>query len=1423
MKDCPGCVRYCGACCAKASPYREKGVCSHWNWCLASLALVAIAGVAQLHAREVPWSDFVPRPTDGTDWSSADKLGFAVDEKAGMFKGVYVHEGLGSTNRRVYWWRSEDGGFANRIVGLYHKAGSTVSVLDEFTADGYSKHGKESGCDGTLIGERRSFVRFFYAGDLVFEETSDCAQAPPFLLEIRGFVGGDLDDDGLEDVVGEFEDGRVVWWRQPSDRSVAGNWPQVTLGLFDSGGTGKRIGDIDRDGDNDIVLFTYDPHSDRTAIHWLENYDATEVRVFRDRPIDEIAGRPAGVHLGYVGTVRRYRGLELIDLDLDGDLDLVAVVETEGGGIAINWWENAGSDGLVWVNRGWLISYASGTDSLQFGDIDMDGDYDILNGSVWCENNGGLSPETWTYHEVPVPEGHFVGCARLTDFDHDGDLDIIYYYLYEVYFLENRLPADTVAFMEKRLVADGFDQGNDVQVGDLDRDGDLDIAAAAWWDDAVRVWKNDGAFIPTWTVTPIDDELDGAQSIAIADIDGDTWPDLVGAATGLDSVLWWSNRAGAWDRHVIQRVDASRDVAVMDFEGDRDLDIAAAVTADDALSLWVNDGTPRTGDWLRESITPGGSLVGAWDVVAGDIDGDGDDDLAASAETDGEIKWYENTLISGVRVMLPHDVADGLDGVRGIDLADLDGDGDIDVVGAVGTLDLIIWWENTGGQPIYWVTHFVGSGFEGAIDVLAHDIDGDLDLDVIGAAETAGAITWWENTQGDAIHWDEHRVTTDFPEVRALALADLDRNGAPDIVAVAGRPTNEVAWWPNAPRPWRGVVTVAHQRYLLPALPAGMFSVDVSHGGESAGPALLVDGWRVRLERAAGVPMTGPLLDQLVESISVYEDDGDGSFGSGDTLLFEDSALTIDASGLVTVDPPSPEATPTVEPGESARFILVLTPTASAHQAGLDTLLLTPVRDFLLHPEGSDEPVPVAEYRPGAHLDLRILASGTDLTGGDLVAPAEVVTGHTYEVSWRTLDPSELEMGWRDRIVLSRDPVYQKDLVYEAGSDDRILKTYDWVTPAADVGFTAHDTFQVPRVSPGVYHLIISLDENELLKDIDLANNQLSVPIRVLAPDLVPYDLTAPPVWETQQTVTIAWDVENRGDGEALPWRDDLWLSTEPNLEGAVAHLDYLEGSTSLAIGATIESSIEVTVPPVSQGFYYLILECDRYNRIHEYSEHDQLLIGEVIVIGPDLVATGFNAPAVVVPGTRIDIDWSVVNQGEAAGGLSEDAVYFSTDRVWNAGDTQLSWKIAPALGSGEEYLFWDTRIDLPTSEPGRYYLLLAVDYAQAVIECDETNNLVAHPIEITDPGEPRPISSIERVPGLGGTRCRLAVSSALGQSFQIESSPNLSPESWTPVTLYSSAGGEIGLTELAGTGFEIPVFVAIDEFRAFFRVRVAE
>ena len=287
-------------------------------------------------------------------------------------------------------------------------------TIGVFSSRGHSSVTVSGECDEILLKTLKRISSLYFGGDRVHREETDCVTVPPDLPEITSFINGDLTEDGREDVLGQFDDGRLYWWEHPPDPATEGNWSAELLGRFDAEGTGKLIGDIDRDGDNDILLFDYDRESDRTFIYWLENDDLSGTRVFRRRPIDEIPGPPAGVVLEAYGWGVQLRGAALVDLDLDGDLDLAVEHESASGSRGVYWWENAGPDGLDWVSRGMLVSSASFSDSLHFGDIDRDGDCDILTGLRWCENNGGLDPESWTYHELPVPEGQ-IGGIRAAD------------------------------------------------------------------------------------------------------------------------------------------------------------------------------------------------------------------------------------------------------------------------------------------------------------------------------------------------------------------------------------------------------------------------------------------------------------------------------------------------------------------------------------------------------------------------------------------------------------------------------------------------------------------------------------------------------------------------------------------------------------------------------------------------------------------------------------------------------------------------------------------------------------------------------------------------------------------------------------------------------------------------------------------------
>ncbi len=98
-------------------------------------------------------------------------------------------------------------------------------------------------------------------------------------------------------------------------------------------------------------------------------------------------------------------------------------------------------------------------------------------------------------------------------------------------------------------------------------------------------------------------------------------------------------------------------------------------------------------------------------------------------------------------------IATIFDGIGDIDVADMDGDGDLDVVGVAAVEHDVAWWENTASDGSAWTRHTIYADFNGAHSVQAADIDGDGDLDLLTSAVERDDITWWENSNGDASAW----------------------------------------------------------------------------------------------------------------------------------------------------------------------------------------------------------------------------------------------------------------------------------------------------------------------------------------------------------------------------------------------------------------------------------------------------------------------------------------------------------------------------------------------------------------------------------------------------------------------------------------------------------------------------------------------
>ena len=187
---------------------------------------------------------------------------------------------------------------------------------------------------------------------------------------------------------------------------------------------------------------------------------------------------------------------------------------------------------------------------------------------------------------------------------------------------------------------------------------------------------------------------------------------------------------------------------------------------------------------------------GATSVYSEDINGDGYMDILGAARYgDNNIVWWENSDTSPGIYWVAHTIAGDLAGTESVYSEDIDGDGDMDVLGAYSSS--IAWWENIDGSGASWTKHIVAGYFINAKFVYSEDIDADGDMDVLGASSDANDIAWWDNIDGSGTSWTEHIVEGDFIGAACVHSQDMDNDGDMDILGAAFT-INEISWWENS-------------------------------------------------------------------------------------------------------------------------------------------------------------------------------------------------------------------------------------------------------------------------------------------------------------------------------------------------------------------------------------------------------------------------------------------------------------------------------------------------------------------------------------------------------------------------------------------------------------------------------------------------
>eukprot|EP00632_Arachnochrysis_sp_CCMP2950_P016844 CAMPEP_0185701558 /NCGR_PEP_ID=MMETSP1164-20130828/9724_1 /TAXON_ID=1104430 /ORGANISM="Chrysoreinhardia sp, Strain CCMP2950" /LENGTH=245 /DNA_ID=CAMNT_0028368627 /DNA_START=44 /DNA_END=778 /DNA_ORIENTATION=+ len=198
-----------------------------------------------------------------------------------------------------------------------------------------------------------------------------------------------------------------------------------------------------------------------------------------------------------------------------------------------------------------------------------------------------------------------------------------------------------VRFSSKRVITRTAEGASSVAAADLDADGDVDVVSASIWDDTIAWYENDGGSRPSFTKHVITTTADGANSVAVADLDADRDVDVLSASYEDDTVAWYENDgAGNFTKHVITTTaDGAWSVAAADLDGDDDVDVLSASEDDNTVAWYENDGgSPPT--FTMHVITTTASYASS--VTAADLDADQDLDVLAAAFGGDTVAWYEN-------------------------------------------------------------------------------------------------------------------------------------------------------------------------------------------------------------------------------------------------------------------------------------------------------------------------------------------------------------------------------------------------------------------------------------------------------------------------------------------------------------------------------------------------------------------------------------------------------------------------------------------------------------------------------------------------------------------------------------------------------------------------------------------------------------